>query len=147
MSSVYTGHPWGASGAPWEGQCASSMAIFCIIDDMIARGRVASAVATWLALDGYLRGQDWKQLRGEDVFVAGEKGTALQFASPRKHASTIDAAFEVHIVVRLAADRKLLRHHVQERGLECARWAAEYQRGSIAASHFVARHLTTPPHK
>ena len=70
--------------------------------------------------------------------IACEKGTALQFASPRKHASTIDTAFEVHIVVRLAADRELLRKHVEERGLEGAWWSTEYQRGSLASCRSVA---------
>ena len=74
-------HSWNDEGKSWEGSSASSQCIFAMILDMITHGDVVAGIATWNALDGYLRGQDWKMLRKEDVFsIQKHKGSGVRVA-------------------------------------------------------------------
>ena len=60
-------HNWETFGKAAEGDAACYISVYAIIGTMIELGFIDEALATWLALDGYLRGQDWQQLRSEDV--------------------------------------------------------------------------------
>ena len=80
-------HTWEDLGASSEGGPACRESIHVMAEEMIKRGYVDSALAAETALDGYMREQDWGQLRAEDVKVDWHKdgtcSTALLFG--RRH--------------------------------------------------------------
>ena len=60
---------WGRAAPSEEGGPAARETIYVIAMDMMVHDQWLEALATLLALDCYLREQDWDQLRGEDVFL------------------------------------------------------------------------------
>lgn len=80
---------WERFGTTNEGGPLARETCYLLAERMIADGEVEACVVTLLALDGYLREQDWEQLRGEDIVVSSPEkshelpGVALLLG--RKH--------------------------------------------------------------
>ena len=80
-------HTWESLKGSAEGGPACRESVHVMSEALMKKGRVDEAIAVEIALDGYLREQDWAQLRAEDVMTDWRDGgicsTALLFG--RRH--------------------------------------------------------------
>ena len=70
-------HTWEALGGPAEGGPASRASVHVMCEQLARQGCVDAAFAAAVQLDGYMREQDWIQLRAEDVQVDWRKDACV----------------------------------------------------------------------